>query len=181
MTGMATLFEHNGSTLAYLLPSRMPARALVIAAHGCRASGRVWFPLSPEFGIPLRSPLPEESCITAHALEAGFAVLAPSSAGDCWRGEDLGRTWAAISAWRAQQPTLPGELPYLMVGPSSGGWFAGQAARHWPSVVAVSMTVLSVAIRLIDAHSVACFALPERMLQRARPPCLPGSACYLPR
>ena len=137
----ASLFEHNGSTLAYMLPRRAPPLGLVVAAHGCRASGRVWFPRSPEFGMPLRSPLPEESCISARALDAGFAVVAPSSVGDCWRGEDLRRVWAAIVAWRAKQSALPRDVPYLMVGPSSGGWFAGQAARHWPSVVAVSMTV----------------------------------------
>eukprot|EP00966_Prymnesium_polylepis_P209669 4856408-Prymnesium_polylepis.1 len=142
----SALFEHNGTQLAWALPPRSPPRALLVAAHGCRASGRVWFAQSPEFGTPLRSPLPEESCITARALDAGFAVLAPSAAADCWRGEDIGRVRAAIAAWRSLRPALPLDLPLFAIGPSSGGWFAGQAGRHWADVAAVSMTVMAMPV-----------------------------------
>ena len=59
-----------------------------------------------------------------------------------WAMIAVGRIlWAAISAWREQHPWLPAQLPLVTLGPSSGGWFAGQAARHWSGVVAVSMTV----------------------------------------
>ena len=72
----ASLFTHDGATLAYALPAAVP-RALLLVAHGCRNSGRNWFTSAPAFGSPVRSSLPEESCVTAYAIAAGFAVLAP--------------------------------------------------------------------------------------------------------
>lgn len=140
---MASLFEYNGTFITWQLPHLSLPRAILVAAHGCRASGRVWFTDSPQFGHPLRSPLPEESCIASHSLDAGFAVLAPSSAGDCWRAEDFGKVWWAISALRARQPLLSHDLPLFTLGTSSGGWFAGQVARHWQEVAAVSMIVMT--------------------------------------
>lgn len=133
----------SSSPLVWQLPRVAPPDAILIAAHGCRASGRVWFPDAPAFGKPVRSPLPEESCIASRALEAGFAVIAPSSSGDCWRGEDLKLVWSAIAKLRNAQPLLSMDLPLFMIGTSSGGWFAGQAARSWPTVAAVATIVMA--------------------------------------
>ena len=136
----ASLFTHDGATLAYALPAAAP-RALLLVAHGCRNSGRNWFASAPTFGSPVRSSLPEESCVTAHALAAGFAVLAPTASADCWSAADLAPVEALVRAWGASQPGLPSTLPLFAYGTSSGGYFAHLAARQWASLAAVSMTV----------------------------------------
>ena len=135
----ASLFTHDGATLAYALPAAVP-RALLLVAHGCRNSGRNWFTSAPAFGSPVRSSLPEESCVTAHAIAAGFAVLAPTASADCWSAADLAPVEALVRAWGASQPGLPSALPLFAYGTSSGGYFAHLAARQW-SLAAVSMTV----------------------------------------
>ena len=136
----ASLFTHDGATLAYALPAAVP-RALLLVAHGCRNSGRNWFTSAPAFGSPVRSSLPEESCVTAHAIAAGFAVLAPTASADCWSAADLAPVEALVRAWGASQPGLPSALPLFAYGTSSGGYFAHLAARQWASLAAVSMTV----------------------------------------
>ena len=135
----ASLFTHDGATLAYALPASMPPRALLLVAHGCRNSGRNWFHSAPPFGTPVRSSLPEESCVTSHALAAGFGVLAPTARADCWSAADVPAVDALLRAWRSsRQPALPAALPLLAFGTSSGGYFAHLVARQWPTVAAVS-------------------------------------------
>mmetsp|Transcript_51583 Transcript_51583/g.85544 ORF Transcript_51583/g.85544 Transcript_51583/m.85544 type:complete len:330 (-) Transcript_51583:456-1445(-) len=135
----ASLFTHNGAHLAYALP--VQPRALLLVAHGCRNSGRNWFASAPEFGKPLRSSLPEESCVSAHAVASGFAVIAPTSTADCWSAADLSPVADLISKWLTHVK-LPQTLPLLAYGTSSGGYFAHLASRHWANVAAVSMTVM---------------------------------------
>lgn len=135
-TAQGAVFESG--KLAFSIPHRSP-HAVLLVAHGCRASARVWFDSSPPFGSPLRSPLPEETCITRAALASGYAVVAASSAVDCWRNEDIGIVAAALERWRRTQALL--QLPLFVLGTSSGGWFATQVARHWTSVVAVCSIV----------------------------------------
>lgn len=143
---IGTLFALNATLpaawryLAFALPTTRPPRAVMLVAHGCRNSGRNWFHSAPEFGHPMRSSLPEESCVSTRALAAGYAVVAPSSSADCWSGADLPLVADLLDAWKASQ-SLPAQLPLLVYGTSSGGYFAGLAARTWPSVVAVSSTV----------------------------------------
>ena len=140
---MATEALLSGVHCVWQAPAAAPI-ALVVAAHGCRATGRVWFPAST--GCSSCAPLPEESCISSTALAAGMAVLACSAqnATGCWTAADVPRVEAAVGEWRARSGVANAHsLPLLTLGSSSGGWFAAQAARSWPAVRGVC-TIVSV-------------------------------------
>lgn len=82
--------------------------------------------------------------MAAAAVARGFAVVAASNrvgSRGCWEGADVPLVGAALSAWR-QRVAVPPTAPLFVLGPSSGGWFAGQLGRAWPAVAAVAMQVM---------------------------------------
>ena len=135
---MAAELNFNGTVLVSALPATR-ARGIVLAAHGCRASGRVWF--NQSVSCPNCVPLPEESCLAAAALASGFAVVAPTAAdhGGCWTGIDVTAVGAALISWRKTYKLR--NVPLLGLGTSSGGWLVQQAARNWPTIAALTSIV----------------------------------------
>jgi hypothetical protein len=131
----------NGTELIWRLPSVESTAGVILLAHGCRQAPTVWF--SKSVHCPECAPRPEERCITAAALQAGFAVVAASNVAGrkgCWVGEDVPAVRSALDHWRALQRLTA--APLVAFGPSSGGWFAAQVGRAWPDVRAVGMQVM---------------------------------------
>lgn len=81
--------------------------------------------------------------MTVHALLADFAVVAAENiAGSkgCWAAADVPAVRRALDSWRSEHGLA--RAPLYAFGPSSGGWLAGQAGRHWSDVKAVAMQVM---------------------------------------
>lgn len=75
-------------------------------------------------------------------LASNFAVVAVDNikgSHGCWETADVPRVMAAFKSWRRQQKL--NSAPLFLLGPSSGGFFATQMARHAPDVHAVSIQV----------------------------------------
>ena len=143
--------QGNGSTLEWIV--RLPAASgdaathtgLVLLAHGCRQSPRVWF--APSDGCAACvSPRPEERCIALHLHAAGYALVAASNplhgTKGCWETADVPIVAGRLRAWQKQHENkaLRG-APLFVLGPSSGGFFATQFARHVRDVRAISIQV----------------------------------------
>ena len=136
---MATLEIFNITTLIWQLPAS-PVIGLILLAHGCRQSPRVWFERS--LTCAACSPWPEERCMAEHAVQAGFAVVAASNGEGtlgCWQSSDVAPVRSALDAWRRRNSLTT--VPLFLMGPSSGGYFSTQAARHWADVAALSVQV----------------------------------------
>ena len=81
--------------------------------------------------------------------EAGFALLAVGNqkgTKGCWETNDVETVTALLHEWRKkrsrhQQHHVPMKVPLFLLGPSSGGFFATQAARHWREVRGLSVQI----------------------------------------
>jgi len=81
--------------------------------------------------------------MTKFGLIAGYALVAASNlAGPkgCWMAADVPKVRTALDNWRHLHGLQ--HAPLFALGPSSGGWLAGQAARAWPDIRAVAMQVM---------------------------------------
>ena len=137
---MAEAAVFNGTTLISRLPSAHPV-GIILLAHGCRQAPTVWF--SKSAGCASCAPRPEELCIAVNALRNRFALVAAGNlAGSkgCWGADDLPVVRRALFSWRRQHKVE--SVPLFAIGPSSGGWFAGQTGRNWIDMRAVSMQVM---------------------------------------
>ena len=78
-------------------------------------------------------------------VAANFAVIAVENfkgSHGCWETTDVPRVMGALRSWRRQkQHKSLASVPLLVMGPSSGGFFATQMARHAPEVRALSIQV----------------------------------------
>ena len=83
--------------------------------------------------------------MAAMAVEAGFGVVAAANlrgSKECWQTDDVPVVRAALDRWRRDRAgSLPARTPLFVLGPSSGGFFATQAARHWRDVRAIAVQV----------------------------------------
>lgn len=99
------------------------AKGTVLALHGCSHSALDWFPRD-ESRCPECRGLAQEQKITNAALDAGYALLAVSSAGHCWSRDDVPRLALALDAYGAEHGASR-RRPMYAFGASSGGSFAG--------------------------------------------------------
>ena len=75
-------------------------------------------------------------------LESNFAVAAAENykgSHGCWETADVPVVTSLLKAWRKQHKLA--HVPLFLLGPSSGGFFATQLARHERDVRAVSIQV----------------------------------------
>ena len=85
--------------------------------------------------------------MSEHAAIHGYALVAASNvrgSKGCWETMDVPIVRDALQAWRLKyKQRLPssGMLPLFLLGPSSGGFFATQYARHVGGVSALSIQV----------------------------------------
>lgn len=131
----------NNTQLIWRLPSQSPPSGLVVLAHGCRQSPTVWF--SRSAGCERCAPRPEERCLTVRGLLSNYALVAAANiAGSkgCWGAEDVPAVRSAIDEWRQTRGLE--RTPLFALGPSSGGWFAGQLGRQWADIRAIAMQVM---------------------------------------
>lgn len=76
------------------------------------------------------------------AISAGYAVVAASNlegTRGCWQSNDVAPVRSALDSWR--QEHMLANVKLFVMGPSSGGFFATQAARNWHDVAALSVQV----------------------------------------
>ena len=137
--GLNSTIEH-----VWQLPSsRLPPRGLVLLAHGCRQTPRVWFSAAP--GCEDCIARPEERCIASRLSAAGYALLAAGNlkgSKGCWETNDVMSVAALLHTWRRKhEKAVPARLPLFLLGPSSGGFFVTQAARSWRNVRALSVQI----------------------------------------
>lgn len=99
------------------------AKGTVLALHGCSHSALDWFPRDESRCAQCRG-LAQELKITNAALDAGYALLAVSSAGNCWSRDDVPRLALALDAYGAEHGASR-RRPLYAFGASSGGSFAG--------------------------------------------------------
>jgi len=99
------------------------AKGTVLALHGCSHSALDWFPRDESRCAECRG-LAQELKITNAALDAGYALLAVSSAGHCWSRDDVPRLALALDAYGAEHGASRRQ-PMYAFGASSGGSFAG--------------------------------------------------------
>ena len=99
------------------------AKGTVLALHGCSHSALDWFPRDESRCAECRG-LAQELKITNAALDAGYALLAVSSAGHCWSRDDVPRLALALDAYGAEHGASR-RRPMYAFGASSGGSFAG--------------------------------------------------------
>ena len=153
----------NGSVeYVWRLPSSKPPRGLVLLAHGCRQSPRVWFERST--GCPECIPRPEERCLSERLSRAGYALLAAGNmkgSKGCWETNDVPVVSAMLRSWRRRhEKTLPKRLPLFLLGPSSGGFLATQAARQWGGGV---VRGLSIQVSVPSADDVRAPGFPKHL------------------
>lgn len=83
--------------------------------------------------------------MTRSALRAGYALVAAGNlkgTKGCWESNDVPVVADWLSRWRIKHQTqVPKSTPLFLLGPSSGGYFATQAARQWHEVRALSVQV----------------------------------------
>ena len=83
--------------------STTPPRGLVLLAHGCRQSPRVWF--SKSGGCAECIPRPEERCLAERLSRAGYALLAAGNlkgSKGCWETNDVPVVESLVRTWRRQ-------------------------------------------------------------------------------
>uniref|UniRef100_A0ACD5VZD4 Uncharacterized protein n=1 Tax=Avena sativa TaxID=4498 RepID=A0ACD5VZD4_AVESA len=130
-----TVESIGGARAIWELPAA-PARAVLFVAHGCSCSPENFWP--PSQRCPGCVGLPEDVAITAGALRRRFAVLAVSSAGECWSlGHEVGAAKRAIQSWTAKNGL--GDLPVAALGASSGGYFVSRLAAEMSFAAIVIM------------------------------------------
>ena len=83
--------------------------------------------------------------MSSQLLTAGFALLAVGNlkgTHGCYETNDVPAVAELIRSWRqTHSKQVPKRTPLLLTGPSSGGFFATQAARYWREVRALSIQV----------------------------------------
>lgn len=131
----------NATEVVWALPRALQVLGIVLVAHGCKQTPRVWM---SEGGRCLKCiPRPEEVCMTQKALDAGYAVVGIGNlkgTKGCWEREDVPSVVRTLNKWRSKH-NLQREngVPLYALGVGSGGWMAANAARVWPDVRAVSV------------------------------------------
>ena len=140
--------EHMAS-YSFKLPSGL-AKAVLVVLHGCSHDGADW------------CRLPEEMRIVNMALDAQFAVFAPSSkdkSSHCWsnswpikRNIDVMQVEQAYQHWLQLHSKL-GNLPIFGIGASSGGNFVSLLAHALPLRVIV--------VQIAYGHGEAMRYLPK--------------------
>ena len=73
---------------------------------------------------------------------AGYALLAAGNRKGpkgCWETNDVETVTALLHAWRRKH--VRSSTPLFLNGPSSGGFFATEAARHWRDVRGLSVQI----------------------------------------
>ena len=145
-----------GVEAMWQVPSGAP-HSILFLAHGCNHQGTDFWHASAVCNKCLG--LPEEVRIVKAALAANFAVIAVTSIdrdSGCWTFEaDAPRVRDAIAAFRTAAG-LPGSLPIVALGASSGGAFALQLPAVVPCMAVVSQIM----------------AIPPNMLPATMPPTL---------
>jgi pimeloyl-ACP methyl ester carboxylesterase len=130
----------NGTEVVWALPKGLPVLGVLLLAHACKQSPKVWFPAGEKCLKCV--PRPEEMCMSQKALAAGYAVIAISNVKGtkgCWERDDVANVQRTLSRWRAKKGLARNTSSLYVVGVGSGGWFAAQTARVWPDVRAVSI------------------------------------------
>ena len=150
----------------YQLPKVSIPRGLVLLAHGCRQSPRVWFGESTTCIACI--PRPEERCLAARLIESRYALLAVGNlkgSKACWETNDVPIVSALLKSWRRQhEHRVPKRAPLFLLGPSSGGFFAAHAARTWPEIRGLSIQVSVPSVEDIDAAVRTHGAFPPTQL-----------------
>ena len=136
---MAAELNFNGTVLISALPATR-ARGIVLAAHGCRASGRVWFNQSAS--LPKLRSAARGVVLGGRRARVGLCGRGADRRRPRWLldGVDVTAVGAALISWRKKRVQLR-NAPLLGLGTSSGGWLVQQAARNWPSVAALTSIV----------------------------------------
>ncbi len=121
------------------------AKGLLFLAHGCNHGAIDFWPQSPACTQCIG--LPEEVRISKEALQAGWAVVAMSSAdrsfSRCWDFNTDGPAVAGALAKFRQAHGL-NELPLAAMGASSGGAFVLQLPQAVPGMAAVVSQIMAI-------------------------------------
>lgn len=131
----------NATEVVWAMPKALNILGVMLLAHGCKQSPRVWFAEGPH--CLKCAPRPEELCMTQQALDAGYAVIAVGNlkgSRGCWERDDVPSVVRTLNKWRTRH-NLQKELgvPLYVLGVGSGGWFGVNAGRVWPDVHAVTV------------------------------------------
>lgn len=158
--GHYTIDATNATTIEYVwwMPPT-PPRGVVLLAHGCRQTPRVWFSATPT--CPQCIPKPEERCLAARLSEAGYALLAAGNlqgTKGCWQTNDVPVVASLLRSWR-RRTHVPTHTPLFILGPSSGGFLAAQAARQWSRDGNLRGLSVQVSVPSVDDVS-AAYAFP---------------------
>lgn len=126
------------------------ARGLLFLAHGCNHGAIDFWPQSPACTQCIG--LPEEVRITKHALQAGWAVVAMSSADReftrCWNfGTDGPAVAGALKSFREAHALA--QLPLAAMGASSGGAFVLQLPQAVPGIQAVISQIMAISPQML--------------------------------
>jgi len=111
-----------GLDVMWQVPTRAPAKGLLLLFHGCSHSASDFFECEDCLGLP------EERTIVVESLEFGLAVASISS-GDrhfsrCWSRGDIAPTIRIIDVLQTRLLLL--NRPLFAIGASSGGGFVGK-------------------------------------------------------
>lgn len=85
---------------------------------------------------------------------SGYALLAAGNlkgSKGCWETNDVESVAALLKEWRSKHAKRIGHAPLYLMGPSSGGFFVTEAARHWRDVRALSIQISVPAIESVRA------------------------------
>lgn len=142
----------SGVETIWQKPDTAP-RGLLFLAHGCQHGAIDFWPQSPKCTQCIG--LPEEVRITRFALQAGWAVVAMSSAdrtfSRCWSFEEDGPAVAgALKTLRAAQGLE--SVPIAAMGASSGGAFVLQLPQAVPGLQAVVSQIMAIPPQMLMAQ-----------------------------
>lgn len=132
-----TVEFRNGTDLIWQIPDS--PKAILFLAHGCNGKAANFWDRSPK--CPNCVGLPEERLIVFNALDRRFAVLAVSSAGQCWSMDEERLIVKDIIEWWVVKQRLQ-SLPLVALGASSGGYFV--------SVLATDLRFSSITIMIAE-------------------------------
>ena len=161
---------NNGTEVVWQLPKTLPIIGILLLAHGCKQTPRVWFAESSRCSKCI--PRPEEMCMAQKALSAGYAVIGISNlkgTKGCWERDDIEPVARKLQQWRTKRnmPRTAGGVPLYVLGVGSGGWFAANAGRVWNDVNAVALQASVPTLKEVQrkAKSGESKALPYPPLQ----------------